>query len=146
MSKSSNVLKSRPVKAVPGGSIAGHVQILRDRGGDPAFAVVPWADYQRLIAGDDEDAALIAAADAARNDESFPDAVARRLLNGEAPLKVIREWRGMTQEALSKKTDVPAQYLSQLERRAGGRNVGRKTAAKLAPVLKVSVEALMDLD
>jgi hypothetical protein len=134
MTKASNILKFRA---------ASDVQVIRDAStGAPAFAVVPWADYQRLTAPRDEDAALIAAGEAARNDETFPEDVARRLVAGEAPLKVIREWRGMTQSQLGGKSRVPSQYISQIERRA--RHMGRAVARRLAQVLDVSYDLLLD--
>jgi DNA-binding XRE family transcriptional regulator len=116
------------------------VQVIRDARNEPAFAVVPWAEYQKLTTGG-EDAALIARGRAARGDETFPAAVARRLVAGEHPLKVIREWRGLVQVQLGKLAHVPAQYISQIE--SGRRNMGRQTAMRLARVLKVSLEALL---
>ena len=121
-------------------------QVIRDGKGVPAFAVVPWTDFQRLLDRDDETATLIAAGNAARHDVAFPADVAARLIAGETPLKAIREWRGLTQDALAEMTGVSAQYISQLERRDGGRNVGRKVGVKLAAALKISVEALMEFD
>jgi DNA-binding XRE family transcriptional regulator len=118
------------------------VQIIRDAKGEAAFAVVPWNEYERLRTGDSEDAQLIKLGSAARNEESFPASVAKRLVAGEMPLKVIREWRGLTQSELGRKSGVAAQYISQMER--GARNMGRKVAAKLARTLRVSAEALLD--
>ena len=118
------------------------VQIIRDAKGEAAFAVVPWNEYERLRAGDSEDAQLVKLGNAARGEESFPASVAKRLVAGETPLKVIREWRGLSQNELGKKSGVAAQYISQMER--GARNMGRKAAAKLARALRVSAEALLD--
>lgn len=142
MSKSNTSLKSR---ATAKAAIVDRIQIINDSFGSPAFAVVPWSDFQALQAGGDETAALIAAGEAARGDETFPADVAKRLVAGEVPLKVIREWRGLTQSQLFEKSGVSEQYISQIERRAGGRNLGRKAAANLAPVLRVSADALMEL-
>ncbi|HET7084686.1 MAG TPA: helix-turn-helix transcriptional regulator [Rhizomicrobium sp.] len=119
------------------------VQIIRSDSGAPLYAVMAWADYQRLTAVDGETAALIAAGMDARDDEVYPEEVARRLLAGEPPLKVIREWRGLTQEDLADRSHVATQYISQIER--GVRNVGRNVGAKLADILNVSREMLMDL-
>ena len=88
----------------------------------------------------DQTACLIALATPHRGEENFPAEVARRLIVGEPALKVLREWRGLSQVALGDKAKVPAQYISQIER--GARNLGKVTARKLAGVLKVSVEAL----
>jgi DNA-binding XRE family transcriptional regulator len=118
------------------------VQIITDNKGSPVFAVVPWNEYERLRAGGGENAVLIAAGNAARGEEAFPAAIAKRLAKGEPPVKVFREWRGLTQQDLSNKSDVANQYISQLER--GVRNMGRAVAKKLAPALGVSMEALLD--
>jgi DNA-binding XRE family transcriptional regulator len=118
------------------------IQIIRDAKGEAVFAVVPWNEYERLRAGDSEDAQLIKLANAARGEESFPASVAKRLVAGESPLKAIREWRGLTQSELGKKSGVAVQYISQMER--GARNMGRKVAGKLAKTLRVSAEALLE--
>jgi transcriptional regulator with XRE-family HTH domain len=118
------------------------VQIILDDNKKPAFAVVPWAEYERMKAAGDEDAQLIALATPHRGEESFPANIARRLAAGEVPLRVIREWRGLTQQQLGDKALVQPMYISQIERSA--RNLGHKTAMKLAPALGVSVDVLLD--
>ena len=118
------------------------IQIIRNAKGEAAFAVVPWPEYERLREAGSEDARLIALGNAARNDERFPSDVAKRLVAGETALKVIREWRGLTQDALGEKSGVAMQYVSQIER--GARNMGKKTAAKLGAALNVSAEVLLD--
>jgi transcriptional regulator with XRE-family HTH domain len=120
------------------------VQIIRDERNEPAYAVVPWAEYKSLKEGRSEEAALIERANAARNDEKFPASVARRLVAGEIPLKAIREWRGLSQSELGKLAGVAPQYISQIER--GARNMGMETARKLAPLLGVSSQTLLDDD
>ena len=118
------------------------IQVIRDEHDEPAFAVVPWAEYQALTASRGEDAALIARALAARGDEAFPADVAKRLAKGDAALKVFREWRKLSQGELGSDADVAPNYISQIER--GERGMGKATARKLAPVLRVSMEALLD--
>ena len=93
------------------------------------------------IIGDAEDAAILERA-RAENDEWFPTEVANRIAEGENVLRVIREWRGLTQAELAKKTGRATQYISQLE--TGKRAIGRKTAKVLAPALKVSADLLSD--
>jgi hypothetical protein len=74
------------------------VQILTDDKGRPAFAVVPWKDFERMKAAGEEDQRLIALATPHRREPSFPADVAKRLVRGEAPTKVFREWRELTQQ------------------------------------------------
>jgi DNA-binding XRE family transcriptional regulator len=118
------------------------VQFIMNSKGAPAFAVVPWHEYERLRAAGGEDAALVKAGNAARGEEAFPAVIAKRLAKGEPPVRVFREWRGLTQQQLSTSSGVANQYISQLER--GVRNAGRVVARKLAPALGVSMDALLD--
>jgi DNA-binding XRE family transcriptional regulator len=119
------------------------VQIIRDAKGAPAFAVVPWSDYRRMAGSAAEDAQDIAAAEAALADaERFPADVARRIAAGENVLKVIREWRGLSQDELGKRVKFAKQYISQLE--TGRRSIGHKTARALAPVLNTSPDIFTD--
>lgn len=125
--------------------------IIRDAKGAPEYVVVPYGEYESLwrahTAGEDhsEDAELIRIATPHRGEEKFPAAVANLIIDGEAPLKVIREWRNLTQAQLAKKANVAAQYISQIERGDDDRKLGRKSAEKLAKVLDVSAGILMDL-
>ena len=119
------------------------VQIIRDAKGSPAYAVVPWKEYVRIAREDAVDAEDIAISEAALADpERFPSDVVRRIASGENVLKVIREWRGLTQAELAKRTGRAKQYISQLE--TGSRSIGRKTARVLAPALNVSPDVLFD--
>ena len=119
-------------------------QIILDEGGDPAFAVIPWREYERLAAGDDEagvsDEELYDRAKA-EGGEVFPISVADRLLAGENPVKVYREHRGTTRRRLAEAAGINAIYLSQIE---GGRRTGSaRTLAALAAALGVAVDALI---
>ena len=73
----------------------------------------------------------------ARDEESFPLEVADRLIAGESPLKVFREYRGLTQSALAKNAGTSAAYLSQIEtgRRTGSVKLLRRLADALGVVL-----------
>ena len=57
-------------------------QVIVDETGRPTFAVIPWSDYERLAAIDEdiEDAALC---DRARAGEMFPSEVADQIIDGE---------------------------------------------------------------
>ena len=119
------------------------VQVIRDKKNKPAYAVVPWKDYVELV-GDDvaENAGLIALAEKARGEEGLPLAVVEGTLKGENMLKLIREWRGLTQKGLAEKAGVAKLYVSQLE--TGHRRMGAMAAKKLAPALGVSVDTLLE--
>jgi hypothetical protein len=48
---------------------------------------------------------------------SYIGAEAKRLLDGESPVRIWREKRGMTQRALTAAAAIPAGYLSEIESR-----------------------------
>ena len=120
-----------------------NVQIIK-KNGRPEYAVLPVEAYRRLVELA-ENAEDIQAYDQAMaelkqgEDEVIPGEIAHRLLSGEAhPLRIWREYRGLTQEALAEVVGVGKSYLSQIE-------AGKKTGS--ARVLKVLAKALkVDMD
>ena len=116
-------------------------QIIRDQNGKPAFAVLPIDEYERLLEVADE-AAGVRAFDAykATRPETFPDEVASRLLNGEHPVKVFREHRGMTQTQLAESAGLRQAYVSQIE--AGSRIGTVDVLKRIAEALRVDLEDL----
>ena len=95
-----------------------NVQII-EKDGNPEWAVIPFKTYQQLI----EDAEMLqdiqdydAAKQAiAEGEELIPSEVVYALVDGENPIRVWREYRGMTQPQLAKVADISVPYLSQLE-------------------------------
>ncbi|PWC48075.1 helix-turn-helix domain-containing protein (plasmid) [Azospirillum melinis] len=116
-------------------------QIIRDGNGKAAFAVLPIAEYERLLEAADE-AAAIQAYDAYRNSspETFPDEVAERLLGGEHPVKVFRDHRGLTQTQLAEAAGLKQSYVSQIE--AGTRNGSVDALKRIAEALRVELDDL----
>lgn len=82
--------------------------------GVPAFAVVPLVEWHALLARL-EDLQDIADARAEREAETFPAEFADRLLAGESPLRVWRDHRGLTLQALAEACGVTRQMLSMVE-------------------------------
>jgi len=81
-----------------------------------SFAVVPLKDFEQLK----HDAQMlddIRAYDSAksRKEEAFPAQVADRLVDGENPIRVFREYRGLTQQQLAKAAGIARPYLAELE-------------------------------
>ena len=79
--------------------------------GAPAFAVVPVAEWNALLARL-EDLQDVAEAKMARVAETFPAEFVDLLLAGNSPLKVWRNYRGHTLQALAEKCGVTRQMLS----------------------------------
>ena len=119
-------------------------QVILDDHGRPAFAVIPWRDYERLSNGDAEallsDEELYDRADA-EGGESFPAEVVDRLLAGQNPIRVYRDHRGMTQGALAAAAGIHPVYLSQIE--TGRRTGSARTLAVIAEALGVTVDELI---
>ncbi len=119
-------------------------QVILDEGGRPAFAVIPWRDYERL-SGEDAEAPLSDEAlyDQAKAEggESFPAGVADRLLAGENPIRVYRDHRGMTQGDLAAAAGIHPVYISQIE--TGRRTGSTRTLAAIAEALGVTVDDLI---
>lgn len=116
-----------------------------DRDGKPEYVVLPWADYQVLLdaAEDAIDGALLDAFRkklAAGEDETVPAAVVDALLAGANPIKVWREYRGLTQDALAARAGISKAYLCQIE--TGKREGAIKTLRALAAALGVTVDDL----
>jgi DNA-binding XRE family transcriptional regulator len=115
-----------------------------ERDGKREFAVIPIELYERLSAAleDADDAALFDATRAADDGFRIPAAVAHALLDGEQPVKVWREQRGLTQEALAGKAGISKAYLCQIETR---KRVGAlKTLKALADALALRVDDLRE--
>ena len=125
----------------------GNVQFISTPRGDD-LAVLPRKDYDALVKAATEDAADARAVKAsraalARGDEiALPRDIALRIANGESPVRVLREWRGVTQEALARLAEIGQGYLSDIE--AGRRKGPADLHKRLAKLLAVPIAALID--
>lgn len=126
--------------------MSAQVQMI-ERDGKPEYAVVPIDIYRRLLemAEDVED---VRAYDKAMQelesgeDELLPSEMVERLMNGENPLRVWREYRGLTQETLAQAIGVGKSYISQIE--AGKKPGSAKVLKALATALSLDVDDLLD--
>ncbi len=116
-----------------------------EREGKPEWAVIPYDDYHRL-AGALEDAADTHAIDefysklARGEEELLPSSMVERMIDGESPIRVWREYRGLTLETLGAACGVTKAFLSQIEN--GKRSPSIDLLKKLAAVLTVDVDDL----
>ncbi len=119
-------------------------QVIVDEAGRPAYAVIPWREYKRLVSVDNDaavtDEELYDLAKRAGG-ESFPAAVVDHLLAGENPIRVYRDHRGLTQKQLADAAGINPVYLSQIE--TGKRTGSTKTLVSLADALDVEVDDLV---
>jgi len=119
-----------------------------EKAGKPEYAVLPYEEYLKLLelAEDTKDATDAHKAVEelhAGKDEAIPAEIVDRLLSGkEHPLKVWREYRGLTQEGLGLSAGVGKSYISQIE---AGRKTGSARLLKaLADALNVDIDDLME--
>lgn len=123
-------------------------QFIKTDGG-VELVVLPRKDYEALLARakDNEDAGtarIIARSNADLKsglDIKLPAQVAEAIAEGQNPLRVIREWRGLTQVYLGEmKTNIGQSTISALEN--GTRRGTLAVWKQLADVLKVPMEIL----
>ena len=75
--------------------------------------------------------------------EYVPIELADRIFAGEHPLRVWREYRGLTLSTLAKTAKIAPSYLSEIE--AGKKPGSARALAALAKVLCVNIEDLLRL-
>ena len=121
------------------------VQII-EKNGEPEWAVLPFEEYQRLVAEAemlqdirDYDEAKLALASG--EEDLIPSEVTYALLDGENPIRVWREHRGMTQQQVADEAGISKPYLSQLE--SGHRKGTTQVLAAVARALDVSLDDLV---
>jgi hypothetical protein len=107
-----------------------------DRPDPDDLVLIAQGDLDELI----EDRLAEAAYGHTQDQETVPEAIARRLVFGENPITVWREHRGMTLRALADAAGLDPGYLSQLENRKRTGPVA--TLKKLATVLRVDLDDL----
>jgi DNA-binding transcriptional regulator YiaG len=112
-------------------------------------AILPREEYEALVAKAaeaDEDASTTRLVARARREIAagaplLPKHVVDRLAQGENPVRVLREWRDVTQLYLAFKTNLSQGYISDVET---GRRKGTAAALRLvADVLKVPLDLLV---
>jgi len=121
-------------------------QIITNNDREPAFAVIPYDEYQALmerldLLEDLRDSKAFGEKLARGEEEVIPVEVVERLMAGESPVKVWREHRGLTQEDLGEHVGLSGSYLSQIE--SGKREGTVRVYAALARALGVDVDDLV---
>ncbi len=109
------------------------------------MVTIPIAEYERLCAAaedldelqayDRSKAALISG-----DEELIPASYLDRLLDGESPLRVYRDLRGLTQSALAQKADVNRVTVAEIE--TGRKHGSVATLRALADALGVTLDDL----
>jgi DNA-binding XRE family transcriptional regulator len=122
-----------------------NIQLI-ERDGKPEWAVLPYEEYLKLLE-QAEELEDIRDYDAAKaelergEDELIPAEVIFAILDGENPVKVWREFRGLTQQQLADAARISKPYLSQIE--TGKRKGSTNILSALAKALKVTLEEVI---
>ena len=120
-------------------------QIITNKNGEPEYAIIPWDEYTRLTGSVRDECELTDEEfyDRAKAEpgEYFPAVVTKRLVTGDNPIKVYREYRALTQATLAEQSGISTMYLSQIE--TGKRGGSTRVLTAIAEVLKVEVDDLI---
>jgi len=106
---------------------------------------IPVEEYQRLLAIAEGMYDILAYDRAVEvlargEDELLPAPMARRLIAGEAPVRIWREHRGLTQAALAERSGVNRVQITNIE--SGAKTGSVETLRKLAEALGVALDDL----
>ena len=108
------------------------------------YAVVPLAEYEALRNAVTEDAMDVAIMKRVLEDpdqELVPFTLVKRIANGEHPVRVWREYRGMRAGELATVAGIASSYLSDIE---NGKKPGSVNAMKrIAMALDVTIDDLI---
>ncbi|MBX3056055.1 MAG: helix-turn-helix transcriptional regulator [Anaerolineae bacterium] len=114
--------------------------------GQPEYAVLPYDLYVQLV----EDAEMlqdirdyddVVARIASCEEELIPARVPYAILDGENPVKVWREYRGLSQAELAQAAGISTAYLSQIET---GKRVGKTAVLQaIARALNLTLDDIV---
>ena len=121
------------------------VQVIK-QGGKPEWAVVPYKKYLELLEKaemlqdvQDYDSAKMALEEG--KEELLPESFVNELLEGANPVKLWREYRGLTQKKLADAAGISVPYLSQLE--TGKRKGSLEVYSAIATALGVTLDDIV---
>ena len=77
----------------------------------------------------------------AKPSDFIPLELTERMLNGESPIRVYREYRGLTQDQLAEQAKISKPFLSQIENAI--RTPSLNTLKRLAEALRVDMDDLV---
>lgn len=110
------------------------------------MVIIPRAEYDQLIEAS-EIAHDVAAFDryktqlASGEEERVPAEFANRILDGENPLRVWRQYRKLSAQNLAGNAGISAAYLSEIE--TGKKDGSLSVMKQLAEILKVSLDDIV---
>lgn len=121
------------------------IQVI-ERDGKPEWAVLPYDTYLKLaeeaeMLQDIRDYDTVKMAIERGEQEVIPSEITYALLDGENPIRVWREYRGLTQQQLAAASGISTPYLSQIEK---NRRTGTKEVlVAIAKALKITLDDIV---
>ncbi len=120
------------------------VQII-NKDGKPEWAVLPYETYQQMIE-DSEMLQDIRDYDDAKKaieegEELVPSEVAYAILDGKSPIRVWREYRGLTRQQLAGAAGISVPYISQIE--SGKRKGSTEVLSAIARALDLALDDIV---
>ena len=124
-----------------------NIQLI-EKNGNPEWAIIPYKEYLRLV----EEAEMLndvrdydmAIEAVKQGEELVPSEVAYAIIDGESPVRVWREYRGYTQQQLSKAAGISKPYLSQIE--TGKRTGAMEVLSAIANALDLTIDDIVETD
>jgi DNA-binding XRE family transcriptional regulator len=122
-----------------------NVQVI-EKDGKPEWAIIPYETYIKLVEEaemlqDIRDYDSVKAAIERGEEELIPGEVVYAILDGENPIKVWREYRGLSQQQVANMIGISTSYLSQIE--AGKRTGSTEVLAAIAKALDVTLDDIV---
>ena len=116
--------------------------LVLEQEGKPTRVLLRFAEWERIrgIIEDAEYREAVRRAESDPNQDRIPLAVVRRLIDDENPLKVWREHRGLTQQALAHAAGLPQSTIARLE--SGERKGTVAQMRRLAHALGITLDTL----
>jgi DNA-binding XRE family transcriptional regulator len=117
-----------------------------ERNGKPEWAIVPYKEYLQLVEQaemlhDIYDFDTVKEALKQGDEELIPSQVVYAILDGSNPIRVWREYRGISQQKLAERAGISVPYLSQIEKEK--RKGSLEVLNTIARVLRVSLDDLV---
>jgi|GEM_PF-87832 len=120
------------------------VQFIRDDNGKPLYALVEHGQYKSFLAARSRLSFTENLLQALTEDGELPELidaeVVHRIAEGESPVRVWREYRGLKAIELAKSAGISAAYLSEIE--TGKKDGTFKTMTAIASVLDIRLDDL----
>jgi transcriptional regulator with XRE-family HTH domain len=120
------------------------VQFIRDDDGKPLYALIEHAEYKGFLAAQSRLAFTEKLLHALTQDGELPELIdaeiVHRIAEGESPVRVWREYRGLKAIELAKSAGISAAYLSEIE--TGKKDGTFKTMTAIATVLGIRLDDL----